>query len=847
MNTLLTKIAERGLVTVESTVLQPGREAQLVDFADCAFGEHWESDSLCAIAPSGKLFTHQAEALTLIDRGRNTVVATGTASGKSLAFQFPILCDLKHGHGTHLVFYPQKSLASDQKNRWHNLCHALGIDPLLIQEVNGDVPPIAREAALANARVLLVTHDVIHAWMMRQASSPAVQRFLNNLKYIILDEAHALEGAFGSSTAFLMRRLQSARAKTEPELPLQFIAASATVHEPEKHLKALTGLPFVAIEEESNGAPRSPLTLAHIAGPEQGSAAEAHVASLLREVIPELGDDAFIVFADTRQGVERIARRIAREDVLPYRSGYEASDRRAIEEALRRGELKGVVSTSAMELGIDIPQFTFGINVGIPKSRKALRQRIGRVGRSKPGLFFLMAPPPSFAKLGSSFDDYVVGEIEPSPLYLENPFIQYAQARCMLEESGTETSTELAGDCAWPPSFADMLKSAAPGATTRPRELDSLAAAGGNSPHHHYPLRQIGDQTLALKIKGFADPLGTISLTQAIREAYPGATYYHMQRAHKVTEWRVNSYERSIILRPTKAAQTTHALTRCTVNTSYADDEVIDERIMQCDTGVVAETRLQVTESVEGFRTEKGTCCYGFLRQTNPRMRRQSREFATTGIVIQISEGWFSGARSDDTQKRHSIGKAIAEIVCRDHSISTSEIGVAASQIALRNLGGSVGLEDALVIYDDLHGGLRLTSKIFDLLPAIADRLCLAADAAGQDALVDALSAQRFAAWVAGLKLAKPLRMGKIEVPAGQHLIFAPGSLVSFKKQGFEYERRLVAPKLFQFPSGDMLFYRYECEADAQAWVSHDAVEPSGHQWSQVFWNPQTDEMRPCQ
>lgn len=846
MNALLSTISELGLATVESTTSLSGRKAQLVDFDDCAFGEHWESDSLSAIVPDGKLFTHQAEALPLIDRGNNAVVATGTASGKSLAFQLPVLCDLRHGEGTHLVFYPQKSLAADQKNRWANLCQALGIDTSLIQEINGDVPPVEREAALTNARVLLVTHDVIHAWMMRQVSSPAVQRFLRRLKYVVLDEAHALEGAFGSSTAFLMRRLQSARAKTNPEHALQFIAASATVHDPEKHLEALTGLTFVAIDEDSNGAPRSPLTLAHIAGPEQGSAAEAQVASLVIEVIPYLGDDAFIVFADTRQGVERIARRIARDDVLPYRSGYEVSDRRAIEEALRRGELRGVISTSAMELGIDIPQFTFGINVGIPKSRKALRQRIGRVGRSKPGLFLLMAPPPSFAKLGSSFEDYVVGEIEPSPLYLENPFIQYSQARCMLEEGGIGTPAELAGDCEWPPSFAEMLKIAAPGAT-RPRELDSLAAAGGNLPHHNYPLRQIGDQTLALKIRGFADPLGTINLTQAIREAYPGATYYHMQRAHKVTEWRVNSYERSIILRPTKAAQTTHALTRCTVNASYADDEVIDERIMQCDTGVVAETRLQVTESVEGFRTEKGTCSYGFLRQTNPRMRRQSREFATTGIVIQISEGWFSGARSDDTQKRHAIGKAIAEILCRDHSISTSEIGVAASQIALRNIGGSVGLEDAIVIYDDLHGGLRLTSKIFDLLPALADRLCVAADAAGQDALVDALTAQKFAAWVSGLKPAKPLRMGKLEVPAGQHLIFAPGSLVSFKKQGLEYERKLLAPKLFEFPSGDMLFYRYKCEADTQAWVPHDAVEPSGHQWSQVFWDPQTDEMRPCQ
>ncbi|MXO59370.1 hypothetical protein GRI89_07425 [Altererythrobacter salegens] len=141
---------------------------------------------------------------------------------------------------------------------------------------------------------------------------------------------------------------------------------------------------------------------------------------------------------------------------------------------------------------------------------------------------------------------------------------------------------------------------------------------------------------------------------------------------------------------------------------------------------------------------------------------------------------------------------------------------------------------------------MRPTSKIYDSLPSSADRLCKAAEETGPEALLDFDSAWRFAAWVNGLVPANPVETGSIDVPEGEHLVFAPGSLVSFRKQGQNFEKRLIAPEMFHFPAGDLLFCLYECDEDASAWVAHHAVEPIGFDWSSVLWNPTTNEMRPC-
>ena len=385
----------------------------------------------------GRLWLHQAKALTIAAEDRNLVISTGTASGKSLIFQsaaFRLLDEDEEA--VVIVFYPLKALSNDQLISWRHAAGLAGFREDDIVKVDGDIPRGSRAQLLERARVVLMTPDVCHAWLLNELSNPAHRTFLARTALVVIDEAHVLEGVFGSNFAYLFRRVCAARLVVQGKgqrNALQVIAASATISGPDQHLNALTGLPFETVGEKDDGAPRHKRTVGHLAAAHRR---EAEVAALMHKALVDASTDgSFITFVDSRQGAERLAVRTGHDSLVkPYRSGYEASDRLSIEDALREGNLRGVVSTSALELGIDIPHFAVGLNVGVPVTRKSFRQRLGRVGRQRPGSFGLVAEPYAFKRFGSTLAEYYARSVEPSYLYLGNRFVQFAHARCLAEE-----------------------------------------------------------------------------------------------------------------------------------------------------------------------------------------------------------------------------------------------------------------------------------------------------------------------------------------------------------------------------------------------------------------------------
>ena len=843
IDAVLTKvIRDLGLSTVE-TFSTPARSARNDTLPDAPQNAKiLETLRAMDVAPDA-LWLHQVAGFAAIAEGRNVVLATGTGSGKTLIFQAAIIAGLREDSSTHLVFYPQKALAADQLHRWQSALEKVGLPPEWAAEVNGDVPTHRREQAAAEARILLATPDVIHAWMMRHLDDPKIQHFLARLKFVVIDEAHSLEGPFGSSVAFLLRRLLLARSGLTDAPPVRFIAATATIANPQQHLEALTGERFLVIDEMQNGAPKTDRVLFHVRSAPQIRAMEAQAASLAKALPSILGENAFIIFVDSRQGVERITRLVGDPSILPYRSGYEAEDRRRIEQALRQRRLSGVIATSALELGIDIPQFVLGINLGLPTSRKAFHQRLGRIGRAKSSAFIVMAPESTFSSLGTSFSDYYCEDVEQSHLYLENRFIQYAQARCLLEECRkVDIENGLPGQ--WPMGFELSVKAARPGGR-RSADLDLLASVGGDNPHINYPLRQIASDSIELRLAGtHGDRIGTIATHQAIREAYPGATYYHLQRPFKVAEWRLTSYERSIRLRAVREAEPTHPILRQWVNGSFEPAELLEGRLWKAPTGNCAEAMIQVLEAVEGIRTEGGAKLYSDLSSANPRLRRQQRDFPTTGILLQIAEPWFAGANAEQYAIRKAIAAALAQLLCRELSIAPAELSWTHTNIALCAAQGPRKTDDTIAIYDNIRGGLRLTSQLPELLPTFASRLQLASGVAGDEALIDASTEDRFAKWVKSLKPVTALAAKSIEVPPGELLIYSPGSEVTIRASGQLLERRIIEPAILAMPDGEHLFYRYELDQGINGWVAHDAVEPLGQAWQRAFWNPVTKEVR---
>ncbi|MBO9705930.1 MAG: DEAD/DEAH box helicase, partial [Arthrobacter sp.] len=349
-------------------------------------------------------YEHQVAAAERAHAGDHVVIATGTASGKSLAYQLPAVdavhrSELRvlaepgklHDDGaTVLYLAPTKALAADQLAS----LHSLRLGTLRAESYDGDTDASSRRWIREHANIILANPDMLHHGILPNHSWWA--RFFRRLRYVVIDEAHSYRGVFGSHVANLLRRLRRVCAYYGAE-PV-FLAASATAAEPAESFSRLIGAPVTAVTEDAS--PRGATTVAfweprltELQG-ENGAptrrTAIAESADMLANLVSS--HVRTIAFIKSRRGAERIASITKRllDDVDPslpgriaaYRSGYLPEERRALEASLRSGELLGVSSTSALELGIDISGLDAVLVAGWPGTRASFFQQIGRAGRA---------------------------------------------------------------------------------------------------------------------------------------------------------------------------------------------------------------------------------------------------------------------------------------------------------------------------------------------------------------------------------------------------------------------------------------------------------------------------------
>ncbi len=344
-------------------------------------------------------WAHQVAAAETAHQGGHVVLSTGTASGKSLAYQLPALSDVLAARGPRLqrgatVLYlaPTKALAQDQLAALDSL--ALGVR---VTTHDGDSPQEQRDWARDHAEYVLTNPDMLHRSLLPGHERWA--RFLGALRYVVVDECHHYRGVFGAHVAQVLRRLRRlcARYGASPT----FVLASATVAEPEVAARRLTGLPVTAVTDDAS--PRGEVSLAlwepplTPGGGENGApvrrAASSEVADLLTDLV--LDDVRTLAFVRSRRGVEHVAMTTAgllaevdpslSRTVAAYRGGYLPEERREIEQALRRGDLRGLAATNALELGIDVSGLDAVLMAGFPGTRAALWQQLGRAGRGGQG------------------------------------------------------------------------------------------------------------------------------------------------------------------------------------------------------------------------------------------------------------------------------------------------------------------------------------------------------------------------------------------------------------------------------------------------------------------------------
>ncbi|KAF9893873.1 hypothetical protein FE257_010043 [Aspergillus nanangensis] len=341
-------------------------------------------------------FSHQAEAINDLHEGHNVIVSTSTSSGKSLIYQVPMLHALEEDHASRgLYIFPTKALAQDQRRSMTELLQYMdGLEHTMVETYDGDTPMEYRNTVRDEARIIFTNPDMLHITILPQES--AWRTFLQNLKYVVVDELHVYNGLFGSHVAFIMRRLRRICAAVGNR-HVRFISCSATVANPEEHMKAIFGIDDVKLidfDGSPSGRKEFVCWNTPFKDPKDPTSGRgdtvAETARLFCQLI--LRGARVIAFCRIRTLCEVLLQAVRNEFhnlkrpevgkmVMGYRGGYNPQDRRRIEKEMFEGHLMGIVATNALELGVDIGSLDAVITLGFPYSISNLRQQSGRAGR----------------------------------------------------------------------------------------------------------------------------------------------------------------------------------------------------------------------------------------------------------------------------------------------------------------------------------------------------------------------------------------------------------------------------------------------------------------------------------
>ncbi|MEU8240605.1 DEAD/DEAH box helicase [Actinoplanes missouriensis] len=496
---------------------------------------------------------HQAAAATLAWEGTHVVLATGTASGKSLAYQLPALSALaRDPKATVLYLSPTKALAADQLRA----VARLGLDGVRPATFDGDTPREEREWVRQHSRFVLTNPDMLHHSMLPGHARWGV--FLRRLSYVVIDECHTYRGVFGSHVAHVLRRLRRAAARygSSPT----FILASATSGDPAGAASRLTGLEVTEVTEDTS--PRGGVTFALWEPPllpassvslpsDTSDFADIELPPIRRSALRETADlltDAVVAgtrtlaFVRSRRGAEVVASMTRRsldeavpglgDRVAAYRAGYLREDRRAIERSLLSGELLGLASTNALELGVDLVGLDAVLICGYPGTRASLWQQAGRAGRAGgEALAVLIARDDPLDTYLVHHPEAVFGRpVEATVLDPANPYVLGPQLCCAASEAPlTDADLELFGGEA---AVAAVHALAGEGVLRR-------RPSGWYWTHRGRPdvdLRGTGGAPVAVVESSTGRLLGTVDNGSSHVMLHTGAVYLHQGVSYVVDE-----------------------------------------------------------------------------------------------------------------------------------------------------------------------------------------------------------------------------------------------------------------------------------------------------------------------
>lgn len=691
-----------------------------------------------------RLYSHQSEAFESITRGQDTVLVSKTASGKTLSFLLPILQDYITSDAPFGVamLYPTKALSRDQEGALGRLLQAAGAD-LRLGTFDGDTPREERNRIQNNADFMITNPDMLHSGILPNHNRKW-RTFLSRLKYIVIDEVHTYRGAFGSHVANVMRRLVRA-CEMHGSRPT-FICSSATIGNPAEHVEALFERPFHVINRD--GAPRPQRDLYMVNPPVMQSHGHAVYRKgpnsvsipLIREATKQ--GVRTICFCRSRQQVERLVRAVTdgrpdmKKKVKPYRGGLLPNERRQLERDLAEGRVTTIVSTNALELGIDIGDLDLCLLTGHPGSMASFWQQAGRVGRrgSKAVIVYVARDTP--------IDQYFVNHpeflqqapIERAWLNADNPYILLQHLPCAAHEHPLREEEPAFPEPGYPAAL-EILK-----------EDGSLKEYRGNYRYalRDYPakgvnLRGMTDYNIEIycgtEVIGEIDPIG------ARGELYKDAIYQHLGRRYMSMD--LDLEKKLCRVDPVDVDY----YTECVWESRLEITESLDEYVLQFGANS-AEGRESFSDRIEmtadGTSDEKDSrpfqdgeagakLEFGYINvNRQPKLYKKIRErtlenigygpitldpfiYDTAGFALYPPAEWRTAIASTD--KRH-IGAGLYGLayilqrtapslcLCDEKNIETD---VSLQEIAPGEW------KSALYVFDTIEGGVGYAEKIFEV------------------------------------------------------------------------------------------------------------------------------------
>ncbi|HUZ82366.1 MAG TPA: DEAD/DEAH box helicase [Gaiellaceae bacterium] len=533
-----------------------------------------------------QLYAHQRAAWDASRRGEHVMVTTGTGSGKTLAFNLPVLDELvRQPKSRALYLYPTKALAQDQ----FRTLSGYRVPRLKPAIYDGDTPTDQRGQMRKWANVILTNPDMLHVGVL-----PNHGRWgdvLSNLRYVIVDEAHVYRGVFGSHVANVLRRLR--RLAGVYGADPRFVLASATISNPGELGSSLIGEPVTVIRDDA--APRTERTIVLWNPPllegELGLRGSALAeAARLQAMFVDRGL-ATLTFAKSRKAAELIHRFTAERlgddaRLSPYRAGYTPAERREIERRLAAGELLGVSTTNALELGIDVGLLDAVISVGFPGSVASLRQQWGRAGRRGNGLAVLVASDDALDQFFMREPDKLLGRrVEAAILDHANPRVLAGHVRAAAYEAPIT-----AGDAATLGSDAIALARVDPQLKRTPA---GIVWAGKDHPAARVSLRSTDPDAFTIVDGTTGAVLGLVERSRAYTTVHEGAVYLHRGESFLVRELDLTSLH--AVVEP--FAGNWYTQTKQETMTRIVEERRVEWRLgLELNFG-----ELEVTEQVVGY------------------------------------------------------------------------------------------------------------------------------------------------------------------------------------------------------------------------------------------------------